>query len=223
MPVTMLIKIYDKMDKAAGGDGMRTIGITGGVGGGKSQILAYLKGHYNCEVILADEVAHRIKEPGERFYVPLIELLGEEILAADKKIDKGKMAEKIFRDKALLEQVNRLMHPMVKEYILEEKERLEKESHIDVLFIEAALLIEDGYGDVVDELWYIYASEEDRLHRLKTSREYSEEKIKAIFRQQLSEEEFRKHCRVVIDNSGSLEDAYGQISNYMKRVLGELL
>ena len=71
---------------------MRTIGITGGVGGGKSQILAYLKSHYNCEVILADEVAHRIKEPGERCYKPLVELLGEEVRAADKRIDKGKMA-----------------------------------------------------------------------------------------------------------------------------------
>lgn len=131
---------------------MRTIGITGGVGGGKSQILAYLKSHYNCEVILADEVAHRIKEPGERCYKPLVELLGEEVLAADKRIDKGKMAEKIFRDKSLLEQVNRLMHPMVKEYILEKKERLETEGQIGALFIEAALLIEDGYEEIVDEL-----------------------------------------------------------------------
>ena len=155
---------------------MRTIGITGGVGGGKSQILAYLKSHYNCEVILADEVAHRIKEPGERCYKPLVELLGEEVLAADKRIDKGKMAEKIFRDKFLLEQVNRLMHPMVKEYILEKKERLETEGQIGALFIEAALLIEDGYEEIVDELWYIYASEEAR----KASDERISEKMKEI-------------------------------------------
>lgn len=190
---------------------MRTIGITGGVGGGKSQILAYLKGHYNCEVILADEVAHRIKEPGERCYKPLVELLGTEVLGADDRIDKGKMAEKIFRDKALLEEVNRLMHPMVKEYILEEKARLEKEGRIEALFIEAALLIEDGYKDIVDELWYIHAGEKARRQRLRESRGYSEEKIEGIFRQQLPEEEFRKHCNVVIDNSGRLEEAYGQI------------
>lgn len=196
---------------------MRTIGITGGIGGGKSQILAYLKAHYNCDVILADEVAHRIKEPGERCYEPLLELLGMEVLGADKKIDKGKMAEKIFCDKALLEKVNRLMHPMVKEYILEEKARLEKEGQINVLFIEAALLIEDGYGDIVDEMWYIYASEDVRGQRLKISRGYSDEKIRDIFRQQLSEEEFRKHCNIVIDNSGSLEAAYGQIAKHMDR------
>ena len=194
---------------------MRTIGITGGVGGGKSRILAYLKEHYNCEVILADEVAHRIKEPGERCYGPLVELLGGEVLGADRKIDSGKMAEKIFRDRVLLERVNRLMHPMVKEYILEKKERLEREGRIDVLFIEAALLIEDGYEDIVDELWYIYASEEARRQRLKTSRGYSEEKIKGIFRQQLTEDEFRKHCRVVIDNGGGLEDTYRQIRENM--------
>lgn len=198
---------------------MRTIGITGGVGGGKSQILAYLKSHYNCEVILADEVAHRIKEPGERCYKPLVELLGEEVLAADKRIDKGKMAEKIFRDKSLLEQVNRLMHPMVKEYILERKERLETEGQIGALFIEAALLIEDGYEEIVDELWYIYASEEARGQRLRAFRGYSEEKIRDIFKQQLSDEEFRKHCSVVIDNSAGLEAAYEQIAKCMKGIL----
>ncbi len=192
---------------------MRTIGITGGVGGGKSQILAYLKSHYNCEVILADEVAHRIKEPGERCYKPLVELLGEEVLAADKRIDKGKMAEKIFRDKFLL------MHPMVKEYILEKKERLETEGQIGALFIEAALLIEDGYEEIVDELWYIYASEEARGQRLRAFRGYSEEKIRDIFKQQLSDEEFRNHCSVVIDNSAGLEAAYEQIAKCMKGIL----
>ena len=84
-------------------------------------------------------------------------------------------------------------------------------------FIEAALLIECGYLNIVDEMWYIYAREDIRRKRLKESRNYTDEKINAIMDSQLKEEEFRKYCKVVIDNSGSLEDSYEQID----RELGE--
>ncbi len=198
---------------------MRTIGITGGVGSGKTKVLAYIKDKYNCEVILADEVAHKIKEPGERCYSALVDLLGQGVLAPDGKIDKGKMAEKIFGDKDLLEKVNGLMHPMVKEYILEKIRLHKEEGKIDFLLIEAALLIEDGYADIVDELWYIHAGEGTRRQRLKASRHYSEEKIAGILRRQLTEEEFRSHCQTVIDNSGALADTYGQIDRKLEEYL----
>ena len=79
------------------------------------------------------------------------------------------------------------------------------------------MLIECGYLNIVDEMWYIYAREDIRRKRLKESRNYTDEKINAIMDSQLKEEEFRKYCKVVIDNSGSLEDAYEQID----RELGE--
>ena len=82
---------------------------------------------------------------------------------------------------------------------------------MDFLFIEAALLIECGYDKIVDELWYIYADKEVRRQRLKESRGYSDEKIDNIFKNQLSEDKFRSHCKVVIDNSGTLEDTCKQI------------
>ena len=82
-----------------------------------------------------------------------------------------------------------------------------------------ALLIEDGYLDIVDEMWYIYAREEIRRGRLKESRNYSDEKIDAIMNSQLREEEFRKYCSVVIDNSEGLPAAFHQID----KKLGEYL
>lgn len=198
---------------------MRTIGITGGIGSGKTKALAYIKDKYNCEVIFADEVAHKIKEPEEKCYHALVDLLGRDVLASDGRIDKGKMAEKIFGDKALLERVNGLMHPMVKEFIQEEKKRLEEEKKTDFLFVEAALLIEGGYENIVDELWYIYAKEETRRRRLKEARNYSDEKISDILKRQLSEEEFRKHCKVVIDNGEDIANTYKQIDKELEEYL----
>ena len=80
-------------------------------------------------------------------------------------------------------------------------------------------MIEDGYLEIVDEMWYIYAREEVRRQRLRTTRNYSDEKIDAIMGSQLKEEEFRKYCNVVIDNSDTLTDAYRQIDEK----LGEYL
>lgn len=198
---------------------MKVIGITGGVGCGKTQVLAYIKSKYNCEVILSDEVAHKVKEPGEACYDALVALLGKEVLATDGQIDRASMAEKIFKDEALLKKVNALIHPAVKEYNLRAIERAREKGTLDFLFIEAALLIEDGYEQIVDELWYIYATEAVRRMRLKESRFYSDEKITGILNRQLSEDEYRRHCKVVIDNSGNLEDTHEQIDKKLEEYL----
>lgn len=194
---------------------MKTIGITGGVGCGKSKILEYISKTCNCRIILADDVGNKLKEPGEVCYFKLIELLGEDVIDLEsphRAIDKKKMAAAIFNDEELLLKVNDIIHPAVTEYILNQKEIEKEKGLIDYFFIEAALLIECGYRNYVDELWYIYADERTRVERLISSRGYSESKIASIMASQLSEEEFRENCDYVIDNSGSLEETYKQVN-----------
>lgn len=195
---------------------MKLIGITGGVGAGKSQILSYIEGRCNCRILLADQAAHGVKEPGQPCFKRLVELLGSEILRKDGEIDKAKMAALIFSDEKLLFKVNEIIHPAVKEYILSEIRKEEQAGQIDAFFVEAALLIEDGYEQILDELWYIHADRRVRRQRLADSRGYSAEKIDQIFSSQLSEEEFRAHCKVVIDNSQSLSDTYMQVDQILK-------
>lgn len=190
---------------------MKVIGITGGVGAGKSEILSYLDKHVRCKVMIADKMAHELEAPGEICYKRIVQLLGEDILCEDNTIDKKKMAEKIFADRSMLAQINAIVHPAVRESILKTIEAEKVRGELDYLFLEAALLIECGYKEVVDEMWYIHASINVRRERLKESRSYSDEKIDSILKGQLSEEEFRKNCDFVIDNSGKLEDTYKQI------------
>ena len=198
---------------------MKVIGITGGVGAGKSALLSYIAEKYHCRILLADEIAHKVEEPGQACYEELVRILSPAILNEDGTIHKGKMAERIFESEDLLRKVNSLIHPAVKKMILDEIAAARAEEKIDFLFVEAALLIEDGYLDIVDEMWYIYAREEIRRGRLKESRNYSDEKIDAIMNSQLREEEFRKYCSVVIDNSEGLPAAFHQID----KKLGEYL
>lgn len=198
---------------------MRSIGITGGVGAGKSEVLAYIKTHYNCLVILADEVAHELEKPGQECYNELTALLGRGILAPDGTIDRQRMAAEIFADRAVLDQVNEIVHPAVKAFIIQ-KIRAEKESaEYDFLFVEAALLIEGGYEEILEELWYIHTDADIRRERLKASRAYSDEKIDQILQRQLSEEAFRAHCRVIIDNSSDFMSACKQIDMKLEEYL----
>ncbi len=195
---------------------MRLIGITGGVGAGKSEILSFIRKHYNCKIYLADEVAHLVQQPGEKCYEEIVALLGEEILSEDGTIHRGKMAEAIFRDEELLAGVNAIVHPAVKQYLIRAVEEAFKEGTVELFFIEAALLIECGYKDFVDEMWYIYASDEVRRQRLMQNRGYSPEKITRIMESQLTDALFRENADFVIDNSGTLSDAYNRIKERLE-------
>lgn len=194
---------------------MKIIGITGGVGAGKTQVLSYIGEHYRCRIIRADEAAHLLYEPGQDCYNKLVGLLGQEILNDDDTINKAKMAEIIFNDKTLLDGVNKIIHPEVKKYILGQIAYEKEKGESDYFFIEAALLIEEHYDRIADELWYIHSDASIREERLAKNRHYSAQKTAGIMKGQLSEEEFRKHCHKVISNNGDLEETYKQINNIM--------
>lgn len=197
---------------------MIKIGITGGVGCGKSRVLSYLGEHTKSRILLADEVAHLVKEPGTQCYHRLVELLGVQILTEDGSIHREKMAELIFGNEGILKQVNEILHPAVKAYILEAMKVEEEAGKTAVFFLEAALLIEAGYLPWLDELWYIYSDEEVRRKRLRESRNYSEEKILQIMEKQLKEEEFRKYAGVVIDNSKEFTWTCRQLEKEARRL-----
>ncbi len=188
---------------------MRFIGITGGIGAGKSEVLQYIRSHYKCVVYLADEVAHLVKAPGTKAYGQLAELLGQEA----QIVYEGKWFTPLREavHPALLEQVNGIIHPAVREFLLEQLARVRESGEAELFFVEAALLIECGYLALVDEMWYIYADEQVRRERLKASRGYSEEKISQIMSKQLTEQRFRESCDFVIDNSGDLAESCRQV------------
>ena len=195
---------------------MKIIGITGGVGSGKSRVLSYMETKYNAVICQADHVAWKLQEPGQKCYAQIVAYFGENILDEDGTINRGKLGQIVFAKNEKLCKLNQIMHPAVKEYIVEWIQR-ERNDETAYFIIEAALLLEDDYSQICDEMWYIYCDESIRRDRLKSSRGYTDEKIDAIMASQLSEQIFRKECQIVIDNSGVFEDTCFQIEKAMKR------
>ncbi len=201
-------------------EGTHFIGITGGVGAGKSRVLRYLKETVSCRIIYADEEALKFYVPGNDIFGKIIEAVGEDVLDDAGGIDKRKMAAKIFSDDNLLLRVNDIVHPAVRDVIIRTMDEARALGDKDFLFVEAALLIECGYESILDELWYVYASEDTRRSRLKESRGYTDGKIDGIFVSQLSEDEYRKHCHRVIDNDSSIEVMQDSVDGILKEYLG---
>lgn len=209
---------------------MKFIGITGGVGAGKSAILSYLAGKPKTRVLLADEIAHDLMEPGTDCYKEIVEQFeGLDIFVKangesesnQPPFDRTKLAQVIFSDACRREQMNGIVHPAVKEFVREAYTVEKEKNELELLVLEAALLIEEEYDEICDELWYIYTSEENRRKRLKESRGYSDEKIDNIFNSQLKETEFRASTQVTIDNNGDLEETMKQIEQALRRKADE--
>ncbi len=179
------------------------IGITGGIGAGKSRIIDFIESNYNAKVLLADDVAKDLMKMGTSTYDEIKAAFSDyDILRNDGELDRDKLAKIVFSNKEALMKLNSIVHPAVKESVVEIYREEAEKGKYDCFFLEAALLIEEHYDEICDELWYIYASEETRRDRLKNSRGYSDEKISEIFRNQLKEDVFREKCEVVIDNNG---------------------
>lgn len=191
---------------------MKVLGITGGVGAGKSTILDYIQKMYHARVIQADLVGHMVQQMGEPCYYKIIETFGTGILSGDQTINRGKLAAAVFGNDEMLKKLNQIVHPAVKSYIIQEIEAEKKRGVVPFVVVEAALLLEDHYDQICDEIWYIYADDETRVKRLKQNRGYSDEKCRMIMGNQMRDAGYRARCKVVIDNSGNIvENTYEQI------------
>ena len=195
---------------------MRVIGITGGVGSGKSEVLRLLKEEFGARLFMADDIAHEVMEPGGEACRRIEEAFGAEYLKPDGSVDRQKMASLIFKDAKALETMNSIVHPAVwkriEDGIQTAPERL--------VVVEAALFDEE-HNRLFDEVWYIYTSRENRISRLMASRGYSREKCLDIMSSQKSEEEFRAMADRVIDNNQTVEDVKRQIEFILNEKLKE--
>lgn len=189
----------------------RIIGITGGVGAGKSSVLEILKTKYGAKILLADLVAHELMEPGSEGLKRVVDALGNVFLKGDGSVDRKALADLLFRDPQALKQVNSIIHPMVWEYMKSSA----RESEQSLIVIEAAVF-DTAPAGLFDEIWYVYTSEENRIRRLMESRGYTREKCESIIKRQDPEAAYRKMADRVIDNNKTAKETEQQI----KEILG---
>ena len=201
---------------------MIILGITGGVGSGKSRILYDLETNYKAYIVEADKLAHTLMEPGEPVYEAVKKEFGASVLeeTAPYAIDRQKFAELVFRDKEKLARLNAITHPAVKAWILADIEA-KKQLGIRLYVIEAALLIQDGYKEICDEIWYIYVDEEERVRRLMKQRGYTEERCRSMFQSQEPEAYYRKYADFTINNQFDYENSSKQLKDRLNKLLDD--
>lgn len=194
---------------------MKIIGITGGIGSGKSMVCEILQKEYNAYLINMDQIAHSLMEPGKVSYELIVNHFGKEILDGDNKINRNKLGEIVYKDEEELLKLNSFTHPYVKAYSEELIENLRK-SNREIVCVESALPVEAKLRDLCDEVWYVKASEQIRRKRLMESRNYSSEKIDSIFEKQ-KKEEYSNQCTHIIINDSTQDDLKRQIDELLRK------
>lgn len=189
---------------------MKIIGITGGVGAGKSTVLDHLEKQYNACVLQADKIGHLVMEPGGICYGQVIALFGKQIIKNDKTIDRKMVSDVVFAHEEMRQKLDDIIHPAVKSYILDNIEE-QKKAGCTLMIVEAALLLEDHYDAFCDKVWYIHTDQEIRIERLMSSRGYTREKAENIIARQATEGFFREHADYIIQNNGDLDETWRQI------------
>jgi dephospho-CoA kinase len=184
---------------------MKVIGLTGGIGSGKSLVAKILKEKYGAYILYTDNIAKEQMEPGGASFKEVVEYFGDIILAPDGTIDRGKLAAIIFEDQEKRLKINEITHPKVLAAVEAEINRVRAQAAVPYLVVETALMLEAGYDFICDEVWYVHTPEKVRRLRLKKERSYSDEKIDTIFANQSKEEAFRAKFTKVIENIGDIE------------------
>ena len=190
---------------------MKVYGITGGAGTGKSEVIKMLQQNFGGCVIMSDEVARELMQKGNISYQLIVEYFGRDILMDDGEIDRKRLADHVFNNKEALEKLNSMTHPYVKDEIRKLIAEAEASGECRFVALESAILLECGYEDICDEFWYVYTKPEIRRQRMKETRNYSDEKVDSVMRNQHPDEVFFEQCSFVIKNNTTLSDVYAQL------------
>ncbi len=177
---------------------MILIGLTGGIGSGKSEV-ARLLSALGAEVIDADQIVRELQQPGAEVYHAMIKMLGQEIVSPDKSLDRGKIAGQVFADESLLKKLNELIHPIVRRVM---NERVESFRNTDkVVVLDIPLLVENPRPGL-DGVLVVDLDTQIAIQRLVEQRQMKLEDAQARVAKQATREQRRAIAGHVIDNSG---------------------
>ena len=183
---------------------MLTIGLTGGIGSGKSTA-AKILAEFGAPIIDADKVAHTTYAPGGAAYDGVIAAFGNEIVALDRTIDRKKLGAIVFENPERLNKLTSIVWPATFKSIRAELDGLRASGEKTPVVVEAAILIEANWQPLCDEIWLVRASRQAVIERIERQRGLKPAETEARIRAQLSDDERAKHASLVIDNDGSLD------------------
>ena len=195
---------------------MKVIGLTGGISSGKTTVSQFLA-ELGAVIIDADKIGHEVFKPDTETWQEIVAAFGRQILTPDGDIDRKKLGEMVFKNPESLSRLNRIMHPRMYELAKAQIEEHRRRG-VDVVVLEAPLLLEAGWAPLVDEVWVTIAPEATILKRLKGRSGLSEQEALTRIHSQLSSEERVSNANVVIDTDCSLDELKARVEKLWQKL-----
>ena len=184
---------------------MLVIGLTGGIASGKTTVSETLK-EFGAVIVNADLIGHEAYLPGRDAWKDIIAAWGEDLLDPEtKEIDRRKLGGIVFADPEALQTLNRITWPRIYDMVAEKLDGYRNDD-VNVVVLEAAILIEADWLDLVDEVWVTAAPEEEASRRLQNRNGLTEEQALQRIRSQITNEERAKHATVIIDTKHTIPE-----------------
>lgn len=196
---------------------MKIIGLTGGIGTGKSTVSAYLK-EKGCVILDADKMSRQLTAPGGAALPEIRKTFGDEVFFEDGTLNRKKLGSIVFNDKEKLKSLEKLTTEKVVEQTVDGLVRLRKADYSGIVIIDAPLLFECNMQELAQESWLVTTDLEVRIERIMKRDGLDRQSILDRINNQMSDDEKRAIADYVIDNSGSLENLYRQIEHLIERV-----
>ncbi len=185
---------------------MTVIGLTGNIGSGKTTVSRLLQVEKGCVCLDADIIGRVVAEPGGEAYGQLREAFGPAYFLPDGRLDRPKMAELVFHNSGQLVRLNNIIHPAVLAVLKRRIAAIAASDPAQNIVVEAALLIEADYLDILDELWLVWADDAVRLKRVMRRDACSAEQALARMNNQMPQAEKAKYARRILHNDSGIEE-----------------
>jgi len=189
---------------------MQVIGLTGGIGAGKS-LVAEVLGGLGARVIDADKVGHEAYAPGTEGFRAVVEAFGTEVVGGDGQIDRARLGEKVFGNAAELQKLTAIVHPLIRQMVDDRITAARQDPEVRVVVLEAAILLDSGWDAVTDEVWVVVADRSAIRQRLAAARGLSESEVDARAAKQMSDEKRRSRADVLVQNFGTPDELRSEV------------
>ena len=197
----------------------RVIGLTGGMGSGKSTVSAMLA-ELGARVVDADKIGHFVYRPGSEGFQAVVEAFGLGVVAGDGTIDRARLGAIVFADPEARARLNAIVHPLIGAELAARIGAAREDGYEGPVVVEAAILIEAGWRAIVDQLWVVSVKRETAIARVVGSRNMSRADVERRIDTQLSDAERRRQADVVIENDGDVDALREQVEAAWRRVSG---
>ncbi len=195
---------------------MKVIGLTGGIGSGKSTVSQFLA-ELGAVILNADEIGHEAFKPDTETWRQVVAAFGRQIVTPDGNIDRKKLGNMVFDNAESLSQLNQIMHPRMYDMVKAQLEEYRQQKTRTVV-LEAPLLLEAGWTSLVDEVWVTTAPEATVLKRLKERSGMSQAESLARIRSQLSSAERVRQADVIINTDCDLDELRSRVKELWQRL-----